>query len=232
MPPSCFHKQRIYISRHSNNRCRTTAANRAVVLGVEHRMGQALTTFLHKNCFVLYIRFVTLNGTTGQRAQSKLTTICMYTCRQQQWRTPQVNSGSDFTYKNVTAYIPHLILKLSILCHVIIMRWWTLSSPQGSICQTCILIVLRCPSWLFSGNSWCWFGMGRNCFTWLPPLPTYFNWDSLCIHFRSTSWCGLNECAFNAHWANAHPMDLCMWTPTKRIQCAFNAQWKCLVNRP
>ena len=34
--------------------------------------------------------------------------------KQQWWSTLQVNSGSDVTYKNVTAYIPHLILKLSI----------------------------------------------------------------------------------------------------------------------
>ena len=27
---------------------------------------------------------------------------------------PQINSGSDVMYNNVTAYIPHLILKLSI----------------------------------------------------------------------------------------------------------------------
>ena len=40
-----------------------------------------------------------------------------YMYRPQWWSTPQVNSGSDVTYKNVTAYIPHLILKLSIVLH-------------------------------------------------------------------------------------------------------------------
>ena len=82
MPPVCVHKQRIYISRHSNSRCRTTAANRAVVSGVDLSNGMishhvSSATLLLKNCFVFYIRFLRLNGTTGQPVQSKLTTICI-----------------------------------------------------------------------------------------------------------------------------------------------------------
>ena len=91
--------------------------NRVVVSGVElsggtsyHRISFAMLLF--KNCFILYIRFVSLNSSTGQHARAVETHHYMY--RQQWWSTPQVNYRSDVTYKNVTAYISHLILKLSI----------------------------------------------------------------------------------------------------------------------
>ena len=68
VPPGYSHKKR----SHSNNRYRTTAANRAVVSGVElsnrtsyHQIYFA--TLLLKNCFILYIRFV---STTGQPTRS------------------------------------------------------------------------------------------------------------------------------------------------------------------
>ena len=53
---------------------------------------------------------------------------------------------------------------VAILCHVTITHWWTawkwrpsaLLLPHESTLQTCILPILCCPLWLFSGASWCW----------------------------------------------------------------------------
>ena len=71
-----------YIPRHSNNRYRTTAASSAVVSVVELSNGTShhqifFATLLLKNCFILYIRFIGLNGSTGQHAQLKLSNICI-----------------------------------------------------------------------------------------------------------------------------------------------------------
>ena len=58
---------------------------------------------------------------------------------------------------------------------------------------------------------------------------------SIVIRFESTS-----NPSPDVDWTNAHSMRIelmciqwtCMWTRMKRIQCAFNAHWKCHVNEP
>ena len=65
------------------------------------RMGQAISTFLLPCCFprsvqFLYIRFIGINGTTGQHTHVVRTHHYMY--GQQQWSNLRVNSGADITF--------------------------------------------------------------------------------------------------------------------------------------
>ena len=127
---------------------------------------------------------------------------------------------------------------VAIICHVIRTCWrtawkWRPFSDFVSawVHPPDILPELRCPSWLFSVTSWCWVWYGKELYHMtFASLPTHFNCYSLWIHFQSTSRCGLNECAFNAHRANAHPMGLHVnanEANSMRIQCALevSCEW-------
>ena len=96
--------------------------------------------------------------------------------------------------------------------NTIYFKYWSLQLITSTIvswftvCTSLSFVIVLCDSSVVPRGVGC--GMGRNCFTWLPSLYTHFNHDLLWIHFQSTSRCGLNECAFDEHWANGHPMDL------------------------
>ena len=146
-----------------------------------------------------------------------------------------------------------------ILCHVIITSWWT--AWKWRPFSTFVSAWVHPPDMHFARTllsfvtlQWCLKVLGvvqeGTVSHDFHPLPTHFNRDALRIHFQSTSWCGLNECAFDAHRAKAPPMDLhvnandansmsigsTMWMGLKKSYCSswlvrHAVAWHCMLAR-